>query len=572
LHEGESVVKKTLLSTLVLALMLAGAGRASAQDDSAIVVGSIASLDKLIASVEQLASMAGAPAEFVEGIKAQTSAMLEGVDRKRPIGVTFSLEGFNNRLIGFVPVSDFETLMKSLGGEEIENGVYQLQAGTTMFAKEQGDWAFVADNPASLRRLPDDPIKLLADQHLKYDVAARVNVQNIPEGFRVLAGEFLRMGAAQVEQLPNETEEDFEVRQKATQAAIKQIVKIINETDNVQLGWKVDAAAKSTYIEGTITAVSGTDTARQMGRTKDAKSQFAGFLVPDAAIAVNLTGSLEQEDIDQMLAAFNQFRNRLLDEIDKDRNLRPEAVRLEVKALVQDVLAALEATIRSGKADAAGSLLLAPQSATVVLGGHVEGVDKIENAFKRSVQLVEADLRRELRLPPGEPVVKYDAHTHAGVRFHTARIPLADADPQARAVLGDELDVAIGFGESSIYVAIGKGNLAAAQAAIDRSAAGDGSVPSGQLVVSVLPIAQFAAAVDPNSPLSGLAEALAAFKGKDRLILRQQGVDNGVSFRIELEQGFLQALGEGAMLAAPFGGAGFEPPPLEFEGDLGDDF
>ena len=88
---------------------------------------------------------------------------------------------------------------------------------------------------------------------------------------------------------------------------------------------------------------------------------------------------------------------------------------------------------------------------------------------------MEGLLRKVAELAKDEPEfpgIKFNADTHANVRFHTLKLPVpADAGEDVRNLLGDELEVAIGTGDKSFYLAFGKDSVGTLKKVIDQSAA-----------------------------------------------------------------------------------------------------
>ena len=83
----------------------------------------------------------------------------------------------------FIPVTDLSKLLDvaaALGviAEEGDDGIFELVVqAQTIFVKEQGGWAFVAQDAAALANLPGDPMDLIGELSKEYDVAVRLNVQ-----------------------------------------------------------------------------------------------------------------------------------------------------------------------------------------------------------------------------------------------------------------------------------------------------------------------------------------------------------------------------------------------------------
>lgn len=147
---------------------------------------------------------------------------LAGLDKTKPWGLAASTDGLSFQLLAFIPVNDLKKLLDSLSGflgdADQENGIYKLQPPglpIPLYIKEQNGFAFISQDSAGLTNLPKDPVKLLAGLDKEYDIAVRLGVQNIPEVFRQLAIDQIKMGVeGSLEQQPGETDEQYEHARK----------------------------------------------------------------------------------------------------------------------------------------------------------------------------------------------------------------------------------------------------------------------------------------------------------------------------------------------------------------------
>ena len=115
----------------------------------------------------------------------------------------------------------------------------------------------------------------------------------------------------------------------------------------------------------------------------------------------------------------------------------------------------------------------------------------LEDALKKFNQLVENE--------PNFPGIKFDAAKHNGVRFHTTQIPVPQDDEISK-VLGSRLDVALGIGSDSVYLALGSESLTLVKQLIDKSKTMTSKeVPPLQVNVLLAPIFQFAAAMQKRT-------------------------------------------------------------------------
>src|SRR5688572_12101329 len=104
------------ITASLLALLAGSAVPAVAQTSDAkpVLVVSVASADKLLANLDTLGSIAESKL-LTDLAKAKAMAVLQGVDRKRPLGVVVTAQdGGGFQSLGFVPVSDFAKLAETL--------------------------------------------------------------------------------------------------------------------------------------------------------------------------------------------------------------------------------------------------------------------------------------------------------------------------------------------------------------------------------------------------------------------------------------------------------------------------
>jgi hypothetical protein len=146
--------------------------------------------------------------------------------------------------------------------------------------------------------------------------------------------------------------------------------------------------------------------------------------------------------------------------------------------------------------------------------------------------------------------VKLNAAEFKGVKLHTISIPIPENVPERAkhvSMIGEKLEIVIGTGKQSVYVAVGRDPLKAIKDVIESSAGSTstGTLPPVEISVSLDSIAQFVAAVgeDQAKPMAAaLAEELKASPGRDHLTFVAHPVPQGVTYRLELEEGALKAL------------------------------
>jgi hypothetical protein len=559
-------VKKTLLSALAVALLLSTvlfstAGQSLGQDLSKpILTISLSGYKEIKSDLDFIGKLSGNPdmSKSLEGALAlfTQGQGLAGLDESRPWGALIGFDGIQPQVLAFLPVSDMKKLLGALSGvigeaKEVD-GVTQIQAGPMpLFLKEVEGWAFISQSPEGLAKPPKDPTKLLGGLEKQYDVAVRLGVQNIPEAFRQLAIDQIKLGVeGGLQQQPNETDQQYEMRSKLTEKQMDALATMINELNEVTLGFSIDQQAHKMFFDFSMTAVAGSKTAKQFASSASKPSKMAGFVLPGAVASLHINSNSEPgtEDLDQVVAMFKTLRAQVENQIDKEGGLGDEQVKGVVKGVVAEVMDVIEATVKKGRMNG-GAVVVGEGPFTAVAGGFVADGSKLEDAVKKLVDLAKNE--------PGFPEVKFNAETYKDVRFSTVAIPIPDAGHETEVLgkaLGNPVQAVAAFGKESVFVAAGPKAIETIKQVIDASASGaeaasgSDALPPVQFTVSLGPIMKFAAQQDTGNPmLSALAEGLKG--GKDHVSFTVKQISNGMAVRLEAEEGVLTVIGSAAKMA-----------------------
>jgi hypothetical protein len=445
---------------------------------------------------------------------------------------------------------------------KLDNDVYEIQAkDQTIYAQQKGKWAVIADKKEHLSAAPADPLKLLGDMPKNYDLAVRLSAKNAPPQYREQVLPMLQAGAAMgMIQLPNESDDDYALRMQATKQTIQRITDFVNDLEDVMLGWNVDTSASTTHLDLELTAQSGTKLAKQFAQMKPAKTDFASFFLPEAALSANWAGTLTDADVAQAkenLATLRKSAGKNL----ADQGLSVDELKLATQ-LIGDVLDVLEKTVDAKKKDGGMSLLLDSAAITAVAGVAVVDGPKLEKALKR---LVDGLQKSE---PETAKWFKLNADSHQGVRFHAFSIPSSNFPDQMKAFVGDTLEVVVGIAADKLYLAAGRDAAKTLKKSIDQSKAAAGKeVPPMRISIAATAIAKFVAAVGEEEQVTAHAAALAAALeqagGKDHVLITATPISRGIRLRLQLEEGLLKAICSMGKALAPMGGMppGGMPPP-----------
>lgn len=544
----KSFIGKFLACLSILTLSLGLAQQAPAQDAAKpVLVVSLSSLNEMLGDVAAMTKLADQ--ENIGQIAVGMAGLYTvGLDKTRPSGLVVSLDGVEPKAIAFVPVTDLPKLLnvhkQTIGTpKDVGNGVLEIGSDRPqpIYVKEQNGWAFIGQSSTQLQNLPKDPSLLLGGLDKQYDIAVQVNLGNLPAELRDLAVSQLKAGyeaslAAQAQNLdPNERKQ----AEMVGNALVKNMVMYIEETDQLTIGLALDAKTKKTALEFGITAKAGSQLAKTMAGIGKVPSSLHGFVLPESAASFIGATPIAPQDIEQTKEILRSVQSQAMKAIDNDAGLPNAEARDAVKDLVGTIMKVLEATVESGKTDAAGSVKLGKKSLTLVGGLGVVGGDKIEAALKKVVAVAKANAGGDV------PEVKFNYATHGSVNLHKVLIPLAAADQPVRDLFGANLEVILGTAKDGLYLALGNDGESTLKSSLDSSAQQKAKpAPASELQVAVSPIAKFASSLDSDPQLALVAAASEKYAGKDHVTLNARSVERGLTYRLEVEEGVIQFIGE----------------------------
>ncbi len=529
-----------------------------------IAIVALSGYDSLIDDINFVGSLGGQPAlaqnvEQMIMLFTQNKGLV-GLVKDKPIGLVVQSDGMSISGALCIPVTSLEELTTTLApfgvmSEDAGDGITKISvSGQTLVAREVDGWAFLSMMPQMLENLPEDPGTALGTLTSEYDLGIRVNVQNIPEPFRQMAVQQLQDGMeSNMQKLPDESDEQFEARKELSTAQIDQLKRMINEIDEVTVGLTLDNEQQRAFFDFAYTAVPETQLAEQFALNSDPKTNFAGFFQPDAAMMLSFAGKITEADMAQAEQMFAALAKQIQVAIEEEADLPSDEAREVLKSAADDFLDALKATVQTGMMDGGAVLSMAPNSVTLVAGGFLGDPGKVESALKKLAELAKEE--------PKFPGVNWDADKHADVRLHTLTIPIPESEEKPRQIFGEAVEVVIGIGKDSAYLALGRDCVEALKGIIDTSAANpQKSIPPMEMTFSLGQIMEFAAAVadEDAQPLIETISSMLADEasGRDHVKILATPIPNGIRTRFELEEGVLKAIGLGVMQAQGQG-AGF---------------
>ncbi|MEX1038996.1 MAG: hypothetical protein WDZ51_00090 [Pirellulaceae bacterium] len=545
--------KRSWIAALGLVLLSLPLAMAHAQDEAApeaqaavnkpVAVVSVAPVSKVIRDVQFLATAAD-QADLGRMVAIMSAPFTQGVDKTKPIGAVVMTNGQDFQPVGFIPVTDFDSVMlliKEQYGppQDVGDGVKLLGTPIPLFVKEIEGWAIVSGDKDNLGILPADPSTLLGEMPNDYDLAVTVLPGNVPELYREILVEQMRAGVElSLEQEAEETDEEFAARKEMLAKQIEEVKRVFEETEEITVAWNVDSEGGITYLDMLLNPVAGSKMAQQLEMNRNQASDYAGFHKKGAAFSMLVTSKSDPAEIEPQIPQLQAIRDQAIVEATKEAD--DEEAKQAITTAIELAFDTLIETARTGRFDMGAHLDLADEKMTFLLGAFVADGNRVEDGFKELAEIAKEN--------PDFPGVNWNAETHQAVRFHTMSIPTDKADDKAKKVLGEKLDVVLGVAEQGAYLAIGDQATTKLKAAIDKSAASAGQpVNSSTMVFSVKTILQYIDFVDPQPALKSAIAALT--EETDKISITSEVNEKGARVRLQLQDDVIKAAAIGAAAA-----------------------
>lgn len=555
-------MKKILLPLLAIALLLGTFSLWASPAEGPktlepVAVVSLSGYDEVKGDIEFVGKLSDNP-HLANGLEALLKLFtknrgLAGLDKARPWGAVIQSDGDDFVGYGFIPVTDLDELlsvMKPFVGEakDVGGGVLKVKGKgakkKTLYIVEQEGWAFFSENRDALPTSTVDPKQLLGDLPNQYDVAVKVDAENLPEKHRrQLIAKIKKDSKKDLQRKEDESDAQYEARKMITKQIVESVVTVLNDLDEVTIGWSLDRESEETFLEVTVTAKEGSETAQAAATLQQSATDFGGFRLPDAALAGNWSGTMPKQKIAICTTIVEAIRKQAMADIEKED--KSDAEKEAARKLAGDLLDVIGKTVKSGNVDGGMAVLLDPESVTLLAGGYVADGATLEKLAKQVTAIVRAEN------PVVGSWVKLNAEQCEGVRLHTVSIPIPDdADDREKvvALIGEKLDLVVGLGRQSMYVAAGRNAVGSLKQVIQKSAsAAPRTVPPIEISLALEPIAKFVAqwGEEKDRPKAKLiAEELAKTAGQDRINLTAAAIPNGVKYRLEIEEGLLRLAGQ----------------------------
>ncbi|MEO8269050.1 MAG: hypothetical protein ABI557_04980 [Aureliella sp.] len=521
------------------------------QPQRPVAIVSISPLDRLLPDTTYLLKACNVP-EIGGMIGIMANQYTQGIDHTKPLGVSVTLDGQMPNAVVYLPLKSRDEFFEVLAGMGIEpddlgNGIFEIAVNPvnrqTVFAKDSDGWLFIAQTEEALATLPEDPTKLLGNLPQQYNVAINLDVQALPQEIKQMAIGEMRKGLERqmAEQQRDMSAADQAKAKELSEANIKQLEQMINDTDKVIVGWNTDSSKQQVNIDVAAQFISGSKLANQMAELKNLSSNFAKLVAPGAAAQVRFTSKISDED------KASQIMN-LRNSISQIEQQLPEADREVAKDILQGLSKVMEQTIQEGVFDGAGSVSLDDDTLRAVVGGAVANGRALEVELKKI-----ADSVKDKK---DAPQFKFSYGEYKGMSLHSVQFLIKSSDRSVQKVFGDSLMVHVATADKAYVLSIDPTGDAALKQAIDRIGSSQGEkVTPFDGAIEVAQILQFAQSIAPNPMIENALKTAQGFSGKDKVQVAARVIERGALYRMTVDEGVLRAGGAAAKGAG--GGGGF---------------
>jgi hypothetical protein len=256
----KSLLQKTCCTLAMLALAtvlnfvalpLPRLAAQSAAEPSIVI--SLATMEEQMNDLSYFAEAAGMKPMMMMA-KAQIDGFTRGIDKTKPAGAMmfFSPDSPEPKTVFFLPISRLDDVLDNLAQMvELDEDVEPMRMsanGQDFYLQQSGSYAFISDQSDLLKNLPSNPATLVGDLPGKYNIGARIYAQRIPQELRDQMIAMIEQGYEEsLEQMGDDL--GAELQQKNFEMQMAQVKSMMNETEELVLGFSIDQEKKNLHLD-----------------------------------------------------------------------------------------------------------------------------------------------------------------------------------------------------------------------------------------------------------------------------------------------------------------------------------
>lgn len=598
-------MNRRIIALFSALLMVFAIGASQIQAAAPVAEISIGSYESLSASFETLGKMLDNDqlAVFPKLLEMQLGDNLKAFDKTQPSGALIFLKEQDDEVTGanffaFIPLSNPEVLFNLIE----DNDLFELEDysfkgvdmkkvtfnDNTVYAVSGNGWTFISNKASFLLKLPKNPAKALGDLPSKYLLAAKVNVDAVPESAKKWIEEQIENGIKAAEMANDEDEDEEEVEddpaslineaQKLSQAEqLKQFKKLLYEVKTVVFGTAFDGKKNVLRFDIDVTPVENTDLAAMFESYNDLKC-LSNVILDDATAFATQVGVVEESNAKTFVETLGLYKKALLKALADDENVKLDKEKLN--SLIEKTSDVIKKLVKAnvGKPVQSGAALFVKTDDL----GFVATVQGIET--DELDQLIKDWIKETAK--NADKYFKANTETWKGLTFNVATIPTEEiiskleevdsdeAEELIRAIqgiFGDKIEIAYAVGDKTFYFAASKDAVALIKRTADNT---NGALPGDLQSYAMLNVQEvlntFAQFKFIDSEIRDVLDAVAssASEGTGKIWLSSKMTEKGgCVFSLEADGGILKMIQTGVMLYSMNSSFNSDGEDLEFDLD-----
>jgi len=505
---------------------------------------SIAPLERSLPDLSYLLSAVDMP-EMTGMVEMMTGFYTKGIDRTRPIGVFLSMaegEESEPELQVCIPVTDHEQWFQAISGmglqpEDLGDGMYEIAAaGQFLYAKVLDGWLYMGQSEESLSQVLKNPIELLGDLPQRYNLAVRLDLEQISPEARRSALEQMRSQVEQnvAQQFGDQLGDQLDAAKEAGEAQVEELEELMKDVQQIVMGILTESDQKRISIDAAVQFLPGTKLAAQMDSQTGLRSEFAALQIPEAAVQFRLTSAMAD---DEEKSAAKKGLHEMLQQIEQamQRTELPEDRSALLKHLMASCTKVLEQTIDEGIVDGAAGLSFDDDILRVLAGVRVADGRAIENELKAFISgLSDAS---EIQFEP-------DYATEGSWQLHRLRAKLPESDESISTLIGQEIEIFVAASDKKLLFSLAPDGEEALRTAIRQMDSGKAvEVTPMEAMLKAGDLVRLMQKANADPSMEEMLSSVEQVESNDQVKITATALPRGFVVRAAIEEGVLKTLG-----------------------------